>query len=144
MLGFFASANRGSTLDQTLDRIASWRCRWRCRRRLDHAAVPKRQCDRASLAQFIDDHLVEMISPHATIDKVWFLLGKTQSSRQPAWRIVVFLQHSIRNEWAYGLAVVSARMDRTGEIAVGVCADPKGSISSNGFLAGSTGPQRLV
>jgi hypothetical protein len=26
--------------------------------------------DRASLAQFIDDHLVEMISPHATTDKL--------------------------------------------------------------------------
>jgi hypothetical protein len=32
-------------------------------------------------------------------------------------------------------------MDRTGEIAVGVCADPKDSISSNGFLASSSGPR---
>jgi hypothetical protein len=27
--------------------------------------------DLASLAQFIDDHLVEMISPHATTDKLF-------------------------------------------------------------------------
>jgi hypothetical protein len=62
--------------------------------------------DRASLAQFIDDHLVEMLSPQPPPTNC-FLLGKTQSSRQPSWRMVVFLQHSIRNEWAYGLAVVS-------------------------------------